>query len=62
MAYAKAMPWRLVSLIFDKTTQDICSSVRRISGGVAVATARKSNTADVQIDKWFCLIINKTRH
>jgi len=51
MAYAKAMPWRLVSLIFDKTTQDICSSARRIFDGVVVATARKSNTADGQIDK-----------
>ena len=62
MAYAKAMPWRLVSLIFDKTTQDICSYARRISGGVAVATARKSNAADERIDKVVRLNIMQTAH
>ncbi len=41
----------LVSLIFSEIAQDICSSARWIFDGVAVATARKSNTADGQIDK-----------
>ncbi len=37
--------------IFSQITQDICSSARRIFDGVAVATTRKFNVADGQINK-----------